>query len=50
MDKQEIKQIPLISSEVQMQRLERVINKLMIINVAQTLIIIGLVIYILSVL
>ena len=43
MDKQNIKQIPLIASEVQTQRLERVINKLVIANIIQTLIIVGLV-------
>lgn len=39
----EIKQIPFIASEVQMQRLERVINKLIIADIIQTLVILGLI-------
>lgn len=41
----EIKQIPFVASEVQMHRLERVINKLIIIDAVQLLVIIGLIIY-----
>ena len=44
MANKEIKQIPLIASEVQNNRLERVINKLMVFNIVQTIIIIILII------
>ena len=44
----EIKQIPFIASEVQTNRLERIINKLVIINIIQLIINLGIIIYLIT--
>lgn len=45
---EQIKEIPLIASEVQTNRLERVINKLLIINVIQVIVIMILLIIVVN--
>lgn len=44
----EIKQIPLIASEVQTNRLERIINKLILAVIIQLFINLGLIIYLIT--